>query len=151
MQNKTTLWTIVGLIVILLVGYFVYYQRQKSESEGATSFITTFEDCVSAGYPVMESYPRKCTSPEGNIYTEDVSSGDAGINTASAGEGCYIGGCSQQICSDEPGAMSTCEYKPEYSCYQSARCEKQQDGKCGWTETVALNQCLSVKLGDISK
>lgn len=57
--------------------------------------------------------------------------------------GCYIGGCSGQICSDQQDVASTCEYRAEYMCYQSATCERQSTGQCGWTETTALKQCLS--------
>ena len=57
--------------------------------------------------------------------------------------GCYIGGCSGQICSDEPGAASTCEFRAEYSCYKTAKCERQAAGECGWTETPTLKMCLA--------
>lgn len=56
---------------------------------------------------------------------------------------CYVGGCSAQVCSDQPGAISTCEYRPEYACYQTATCERQQTGVCGWTENVSLTACLA--------
>lgn len=56
---------------------------------------------------------------------------------------CYIGGCSSQLCTDAPDALSTCEYKPEYSCYKSATCERQSNGACGWTETIELTSCLA--------
>lgn len=56
--------------------------------------------------------------------------------------GCYSGGCSGQVCSDDPGAVSTCEYMEEYQCYRTAICERQANGACGWTETPALTQCL---------
>jgi hypothetical protein len=148
-MSKTTVWVIVGLLIVFLAGFFVYYQRENVAKE--VGFITSFEDCVSAGYPVMESYPRQCTTPEGNVYTEELDATDEGVSTATAGEGCYIGGCSQEICSDEPDAVSTCEYRAEYSCYKSARCEKQSNGQCGWTETSALTQCISLKLGEFSK
>ncbi len=34
--------------------------------------ITSFEKCVSAGYPVLESYPRQCKMPDGKTFTEDI-------------------------------------------------------------------------------
>lgn len=34
--------------------------------------INSFEDCVNAGYPVMESYPRQCRVPGGKLFVEDV-------------------------------------------------------------------------------
>ncbi len=59
-------------------------------------------------------------------------------------QACYVGGCSGQICSDTPGAISTCEFKDAYSCYKSniTTCEQQSDGQCGWTQTTALQLCL---------
>lgn len=56
---------------------------------------------------------------------------------------CFVGGCSGQICSDQEGAISTCEFRPEYACYQTATCEAQGDGECGWTETAELSACLA--------
>lgn len=57
---------------------------------------------------------------------------------------CVSGGCSGQICSDRAsdGLISTCEYKAEYACYKNASCERQADGRCGWTETGELLNCL---------
>lgn len=33
--------------------------------------ISSFEECVDAGYPVQESYPRKCAIPDGQTFTEE--------------------------------------------------------------------------------
>jgi hypothetical protein len=54
-----------------------------------------------------------------------------------------VGGCSGQICSDQPDMASTCEWREEYACYKTARCEKQASGQCGWTATAELNMCLN--------
>ena len=35
--------------------------------------ITSFEDCMTAGYPVMESYPRQCALPGGRTFVEQIS------------------------------------------------------------------------------
>lgn len=58
---------------------------------------------------------------------------------------CFVGGCSNQLCGDQPGAISTCEYRAEYACYKTARCERQENGQCGWTQTVELTSCLMGK------
>jgi hypothetical protein len=60
---------------------------------------------------------------------------------------CFVGGCSGQICSEQEGVISTCEFRPEYACYQTATCERQPDGACGWTPTEALNQCIEDATG----
>jgi len=58
--------------------------------------------------------------------------------------GCKVGGCSSQLCVDESeeDVVTTCEFKAEYACYQSAKCERQEDGQCGWTPTEELVTCL---------
>jgi eight-cysteine-cluster-containing protein len=61
--------------------------------------------------------------------------------TQSAGD-CKPTGCSGQVCSDEP-VVTTCEFRPEYACYRSARCERQNDGVCGWTASEDLARCLA--------
>ncbi len=69
------------------------------------------------------------------------------VKTASTGPvtggECYTGGCSQEICSDQPGAISACVFRPEYQCYKEARCERQSNGQCGWTQTSELSMCLN--------
>ena len=34
--------------------------------------INSFDDCVLAGYPVMESYPRQCRTKEGWTFIEEI-------------------------------------------------------------------------------
>ncbi len=55
---------------------------------------------------------------------------------------CYVGGCSAQLCTDRPDAISTCEYTNKYACYKTATCERQSTGQCGWTQTPELQACL---------
>lgn len=64
--------------------------------------------------------------------------------------GCYVGGCSSQVCSDTEGMATTCEWQEEYACYQKATCERQTDGQCGWSYTPELNSCLLEKSGNQS-
>jgi hypothetical protein len=55
---------------------------------------------------------------------------------------CIISGCSSQLCGDE-ALVSTCEWREDYACYQSATCDRQRDGTCGWTATSELTSCLA--------
>jgi hypothetical protein len=55
---------------------------------------------------------------------------------------CHVGGCSSQVCSERQGIITTCEFKAEYACYHSATCERQDSGKCGWTQTPELTSCI---------
>jgi hypothetical protein len=54
---------------------------------------------------------------------------------------CLKTGCSSQVCSDK-NVITTCEWRPEYACYQKATCERQADGNCGFTRTAELAACL---------
>lgn len=56
---------------------------------------------------------------------------------------CFRGGCSDEICSDHEGVISTCIWRPEYACYQAATCERQSDGQCGFTQDEAYDTCMS--------
>lgn len=64
--------------------------------------------------------------------------------SASAVSDCVKTGCSGTVCV-EPGkeVVTTCEYKAEYGCYRDATCERQGDGKCGWTQSPELTSCLA--------
>ena len=56
-------WLVVVVIIALLVaGYFYIFSSSKA---------TTFEECVLAGNPVMESYPRQCID-HGVTFVEQV-------------------------------------------------------------------------------
>ena len=256
---------LLGLISLLLVGG-VIYKIGRSDQENTISDITNFTECAEAGYPVMESYPRQCKTPDGRNFTEDVGPKDDKNNLirlfdprqneeiaspvtitgeargtwyfeatfpvvvvdwdgliigegyaeaqsnpdASDGAGwmtedfvpfrgtitfktptyqnygalilqksnpsglsehddaleipvlfrdapqpdesdtpetgrerggCMVTGCSGQVCADHD-AITTCEFRPEYACYQDAVCERQADKQCGWTLTSAVGRCL---------
>lgn len=54
---------------------------------------------------------------------------------------CVKTGCSGHVCADQP-MFTTCEFRPEYACYQAAICERGTDGKCGFRQTAELTSCL---------
>ena len=108
--------------------------------------ITTFEECAAAGNPVMESYPRQCKSKDGRVFIEIIADQATSSAGFSPGSGCAIAGCSGQMCvsADEASTIiTTCDYKAEYTCYKEALCELQASGKCGWTQTAELKECLA--------
>ena len=66
-----------------------------------------------------------------------------GSATRRSEDSCRPAGCSAQVCSDRDDVVTTCEWRSVYECYQSATCERQSDGACGWTPTEELNACLA--------
>ena len=240
------------ICVALLGGMFYFFPNQFGSKED----ITTFEECA-AKYPVMESYPEQCATPDGKHFTRDIGNeleksdliritsprpgetitnplvvtgeargywffeasfpvrlldtdgnqiaiapaqaqGDwmteefvpfsvtltftneiAGKGTlilqkdnpsdfrelddalvvpvmiprqlevALPEHGCFVGGCSSEVCSEDPDVASNCMYRPEYVCYQGATCERQSNGACGWTQTTELKSCLISAEGEL--
>jgi eight-cysteine-cluster-containing protein len=55
---------------------------------------------------------------------------------------CIRTGCSNEVCADEQ-VITTCVFRPEFACYKDATCERQANGKCGWTESAELSACLA--------
>ncbi len=73
--------------------------------------------------------------------------GEPSTTTTPTVAACITGGCSGEICTEEDSAeadmTSICVYRPEYACFKHSRCERQPNGQCGWTQTSALNQCIT--------
>lgn len=57
---------VVAILIVLVALLVVLIQTPPSGPE-----IKSFEECVAAGYPVMESYPPQCAVPGGPTFTED--------------------------------------------------------------------------------
>lgn len=63
---------IVGVVLVLLVaaaGYFFYNQYQTAEK---VKLVTSFDECVAAGFPVRESYPAQCSTSDGRLFKQDI-------------------------------------------------------------------------------
>ncbi len=43
-----------------------------TENPPAIGTVINFETCASLGYPIMESYPRQCRTPDGETFVEDI-------------------------------------------------------------------------------
>lgn len=233
---------LVFLVVSLLLVFSAYFSYKQNFQN--IRGIHSFEDCAKAGYPVFESYPGQCNTPDGQHFVQPLSeeekkklvlptpivdncskinnlkvdsqliqlyssedpekfAADAGISLVNGkvriiieteGEvdlsnisgfideasssnliqgmvsikelckvsnlhnvkfvrlpsksvpvtnGCKIGGCSGQLCMEGDEQIGgICDYQKEYGCYKKTKCERQVNGKCGWTNTPELNACL---------
>ncbi len=68
-MNKKFLFLI---LIIIVIGAGVIYLTVLRPREAVITEINNFEECASAGYPVMESYPRQCRTPDGRTFSEDI-------------------------------------------------------------------------------
>ena len=53
-------------LVMIILGFVFWQNSQKIAS------ISSFEECANAGYPIMESYPEQCTTPDGRSFTQEL-------------------------------------------------------------------------------
>lgn len=67
-KKKLIIGIIIGLLIVGLgIGIFIYSKRSVTISE-----ISSFEECVKAGYPILETYPRQCKAPDGRVFSEKI-------------------------------------------------------------------------------
>jgi hypothetical protein len=59
----------IAILILLIAGAIVYFDKQKQAPEKE---IKNFSDCVAAGNPVMESYPRQCSVQNGGVFVEEI-------------------------------------------------------------------------------
>lgn len=52
------------LTVVAVVGYLLYRQNKLAN-------INSYKECVAAGYPIMESYPERCMTPDGHSFVNE--------------------------------------------------------------------------------
>ena len=67
-----------------------------SACAGTANNIESFEDCVKAGNPVMESYPRQCAVPGGATFTEVITAPEPVDGVC--GNKCGDGECQEIVC-----------------------------------------------------
>lgn len=69
---KTTVTVVIVALLIIGIGYAAYRSNIFGNIPQPVPRVLSFEDCAAAGYPVMESYPRQCKTPDGRTYTEEL-------------------------------------------------------------------------------
>lgn len=60
----------IGLIIVVVLGlaYYLFFFVTRSDKQP----ILNFADCLKAGLPIMESYPRQCKTPDGRNFVEEL-------------------------------------------------------------------------------
>jgi len=95
---KTT--TLVGIAIILAIVSALMLSFIQNSKQERLYTITNFDECVAAGYPIMESDPPQCATPDGRIFISGSQvhllppvSSENGNSTI-----CVVAGCSGQLC-----------------------------------------------------
>jgi hypothetical protein len=118
-------------------------ELQWNESGASDRLISQALDKMHTDGLIVSGYRTTVTGPGGEGKARSVTQLWLKLTNEAPAAECFVGGCSGQVCSDEPGVITTCEFLPEYACYKTATCEKQDDGHCGWTQTTELQACLA--------
>jgi hypothetical protein len=75
-MNQYKKFIIPGLLITLLaIGAILFSQNRdntNSNNTNSESEITSYQECIDAGYPSLESYPAQCKTPDGQTFTEDI-------------------------------------------------------------------------------
>lgn len=69
-MKKNKQWVIALSLFIGLC--LVVYLATQNKSTPNQSTITSFEDCLLAGYPIRETYPRQCATEDGRLFAEVI-------------------------------------------------------------------------------
>lgn len=69
MQTKAIVFVIVAVFIV--AGAMWYFTQTR---QGAPTAITNFDECVAAGYPVIEKVPPECKTPDGKTFIQEEDS-----------------------------------------------------------------------------
>ena len=74
------------VLVLAIVGAALWFMTDRDDTVAPVEepVVLSFEDCALAGYPVMESYPRQCRTPDGRTYAEELPAPEPTYVNASA-------------------------------------------------------------------
>lgn len=64
--------SILAAIILVISGWLAYNAINNRQNNTPNPSIGSFEECVAAGYPIMETYPAQCRTPEGTTFTEKI-------------------------------------------------------------------------------
>jgi hypothetical protein len=70
---------VIGLILIAVLGLVLYFAPQKSNAPTTgtnNAIVTDYASCVSAGFPIAQTNPVTCSTPDGRIFTDNTSTSE---------------------------------------------------------------------------
>lgn len=105
MENKKLIYGILVVVLVTGVGLSLALTRQITIQS-----INSFEECTKASYPIFLTHPRRCRTPDGRNFVEQVIT-EVCRNDAECKEGFY---CKKGLC---------IEFSPDLSCSQDLNCQ----------------------------
>jgi hypothetical protein len=62
------------IFALLIIAAILGYMRWIPPLDMPRTSVSSFEECANAGYPILESYPAQCRTPEGAIFIQSAES-----------------------------------------------------------------------------
>jgi len=143
--SKSRTGIIIAVVVVVVAGIaLAVMNRGASPASNSNEPANTNEAVTNENVNTNVNEPPAVVPPKN---TNQNPGANANVNTNSnmaVQPDCVVMGCNNEICSSpDDQKFTACVYLPEYSCYSTAKCEKQVNGSCGWTQTAELTQCLA--------
>ncbi|HVX93071.1 MAG TPA: GerMN domain-containing protein [Candidatus Dojkabacteria bacterium] len=60
---------VIIFVLLAIIAYLVYQNTKNNNTTSNTKNITTYKECADAGYPILESFPSRCMTPDGRSFT----------------------------------------------------------------------------------
>lgn len=60
----------IGFLLLIILSTSVWYFLKHSSN--SKPLVSNFADCAALGYPIMESYPARCMTPDGRQFTQEL-------------------------------------------------------------------------------
>ena len=62
------IYTGIFLIILAALAVIIFFMPKNKSPKP----VSNFQECVAAGYPVIQSYPPQCTLPSGRFFVRQV-------------------------------------------------------------------------------
>lgn len=120
LKTKKILAAILLAIAVVIVSILIMSRTEEESKEaGENNGVANFEECVAAGNPAMESYPRQCRHKD-QLFTEDTEDIDQVVGDDRDNHGC-IGSAGYSWCAPK----GKCLRLWEEACYSDLAQEFQ--------------------------
>jgi hypothetical protein len=67
-KHQPHIMIVIVAVAAIIIGNFIVFAGRTH------NLVTSYTDCVNAGYPVQETFPERCVTPEGTSFTNVASS-----------------------------------------------------------------------------
>lgn len=98
---------VIAAAIVFAVSY-TGSKEKENEQRIIEQYVTSFDKCVNVGYPILESYPRQCKTPDGRVFIEQIEIGSDSniilpqtqdyINEPECRDMCGDGMCQEVVC-----------------------------------------------------